>query len=155
LFRIDCDGVPANPGNWKHGGSITYGNFTWHVEPVFDRGYQPGQCSFNFTGIYGWPDDKGYGWELKELIFKDNGGVTRFQGQDILVKKNDKAGDLPVMTITYLSKGKLTVTLGNTDLVFAYGDNIFDQGNQYHAICTQVSCVTDFFQDRKGKHRSS
>ncbi|TVY45813.1 hypothetical protein LOCC1_G006463 [Lachnellula occidentalis] len=75
MIMDGCDGGPANPLNWKHGGTITYGQFTYHIEPIFDRGYRPGHCSTQFKAYK--PDSTKSGWVLADLTAKDNAQVPK------------------------------------------------------------------------------
>jgi hypothetical protein len=74
-FNPGCDGGLANPINWKHGGTITYGQFTYHIEPVFDRGYHAGHCSTHFTAYK--PDSDKSVWGLAGVTAKDDAQVPK------------------------------------------------------------------------------
>jgi len=116
-MKTDCDGGPGNPGNWKHGGNITYGQFTYHIEPTFDRGYQPGRCIIEFSA-----DRKWHGYDVSAVTLSDNADIIRIKPpNDFLVMQGDEERP-PEVKIASLAHGDFNMTLGrNYNLLFTYG----------------------------------
>ncbi|KAJ3539856.1 hypothetical protein NM208_g5315 [Fusarium decemcellulare] len=97
LIIDSCDGNnPANPLNWKHGGTIGDGPVRYGIYPKIDQGYRPGSCSFHLRENVKWfgvdgPGTKRTWWfSVQQLRMVDGAkneiGRARF-------KKNSGDGD--------------------------------------------------------------
>ncbi|KAH6667961.1 peptidase S8/S53 domain-containing protein [Halenospora varia] len=114
IVTNNCDGNdPKNPMDWKHGGKLVFGAFTFHVDPVSSR-YTAGRCGLHATEYESWSGIDGPGtsrtWHFGVVVIAKDANGNQIGGSQAQVPCGDgnpyKLADLYYDTLSVTPEGR-------------------------------------------------